>query len=172
MRVFYRSIVSGAVLFGLGLVSSALAASVTKGNLTIEQPWARASAGRMANGAAFMIIRNDGAEADRLVAAATPVAATAELHTHSMANGVMEMRQVPAVDIPAKSATELKPGGLHVMLMNLKQPLAEGSTFPVTLTFAKAGEVTVEVTVGSVGALGMPGMGGPGMGPMGGMHGH
>ena len=122
------------------------------------QPWARASAGMAANGAAYMTITDDGAQPDRLVAASSPVCATAQLHTHMMKDGVMEMRPIAGIDVNPGTAVRLQPGGLHVMLMQLKKPLKQGQTFPLTLTFEKAGAVTVEVAVGAPGAMDMPGM--------------
>lgn len=121
-------------------------------DITVTQPWARATPAPGGAGAAFMTISNAGA-ADELVKAASPVANVAELHTHTMEGGVMRMSAVPAIEIPANGSATLAPGGLHVMLMGLKAPLAEGSSFPLTLTFAKAGEMTVTVPVMGPGAM-------------------
>ena len=113
------------------------------------------------NGGAFMTIRNTGHADDRLVAAASPAAARAELHTHIMADGIMKMRPVEGgIAVPAEGMAELKPGGLHVMLLGLAAPLAEGATIPVTLTFEKAGAITVEVPVMKAGATAGPAMDG------------
>jgi copper(I)-binding protein len=123
------------------------------GDLAIEQPWARASAGPARNSAAFMVIRNAG-PADRLVAAAGEVAERVELHTHLRDGDVMKMRQVEAVDIPAESMARLQPGGYHVMLIGLREPLKEGDSFPLTLTFANAGKLRIEVDVRAIGSMG------------------
>lgn len=128
------------------LSAGALAHGYTVGKLSISHPWAKASAGMAANGAAFLKITNSG-DADRLVAAKTTAADRAELHTHSMDGGVMKMRQVEAIEIPAGSTVALEPGGLHVMLFGLKAPLKEHDKFPLTLTFEKSGSVDVEVQV-------------------------
>jgi copper(I)-binding protein len=130
------------------------AEEVTSGPLTIADPWARASAGRARAGAAFMRITNDGAEADRLVAADADVSEVVELHTHIKDGDVMRMRKVEAIDVPAGETTMLQPGGLHVMFIGLHESLKEGETFPVTLTFEQTGDVTVTVTVKGVGAMG------------------
>ncbi len=127
------------------------------GPLTVVTPWARASAGAARAGAAFLKIVNAGSGQDRLVAAAAPVAERVELHTHLMQDGVMRMRRVEAVPVPGNGSAELKPGGHHVMLLGLRAPLKEGTTFPLTLTFEKAGSITVPVAVGRVTARG-PGM--------------
>ena len=99
-----------------------------------------------------MTIMNHGA-ADRLISAAAPISAKTELHTHINDNGVMRMRKIPAIDLPAGETVTLKPGGLHVMFMGLKAPLQEGGSFPLTLTFEKAGTVTVQVSVKKAGAM-------------------
>lgn len=138
----------------------AIAADATLGSLKIENPWARATAASARNGGAFLAISNTGAQADKLVNASSTVAARTELHTTIDDNGVMKMRHVPAIEVPAGGMAMLKPGGFHVMLMDLKAPLTEGQTFPLTLTFERAGNVTVDVTVGKPGAMG--GMGGHG----------
>lgn len=126
--------------------------------------WARAGAPAAKAGAAFLTLTNQGSAADRLVAAESPVADKTELHTHLMDSGVMKMRPVDAIELPPGSPVMLKPGGLHVMFLGLKQPLTEGAHFPVTLVFEKAGRVTVDVTVQGAAAMGPGGMGAGGMG--------
>ena len=121
--------------------------------VAVEKAWARASAGKAANGGAFMTILNGGKEGDRLVAAEAGVSRKVELHTHINENGVMRMRQVDGIDVPAGEGVMLKPGSYHVMFMGLNKPLKEGEKFPLTLTFEKAGKKTVEVTVMGVGAM-------------------
>ena len=73
-------------------------------------------------------------------------------------NGVMKMREVPGYDVPAKGSFELKPGGAHLMFMNLKAPLKEGDKVPVMLKFEKAGEVSAEFQVGGMGGNAAPAM--------------
>lgn len=124
------------------LMGSAAAAA----DIGVAAPWTRATLPGGA-GAAFMTIVNSGTTADRLVKASSPVAQVTELHTHLHEDGVMRMRAVPTIEIPAKADTRLAPGGLHVMLIGLKAPLTEGETVPVTLSFEHAGELTVTVPV-------------------------
>lgn len=145
----------GAALFLAGSLaaSAAPAHEVKQGDLTIDHPWARASAGPARNSAAFMTIHNAG-KADRLVAAAGDVAERVELHTHLMEGNVMKMRQVEAIDVPAEGMAKLQPGGFHVMLIGLHEPLKEGDSFPLTLTFEKAGKVTLEVAVEAITSMG------------------
>lgn len=129
-------------LFAIFLAAPALA-----GDITVSDPFARASAGKAQVGAAFMTLKNGSVSDDTLLSASSPVADNAELHNHIMEGDVMRMREVKSIDVPAGGMVALQPGGLHVMLIGLKQPLRQGEVFPLTLTFAKAGVVTVEVPV-------------------------
>jgi copper(I)-binding protein len=131
----------------MALICAGAARAQEAATLKIDGVWARAPAGAARNGAAYMTIRNQGAAADRLLAASSPVAGTVELHTHLKDGDVMRMRQVTAVDIAPGGPAVLQPGGLHVMLLDLKAPLKEGESFPLTLTFEKAGKVTVSVAI-------------------------
>jgi periplasmic copper chaperone A len=133
-------------------VFAAAAASAQNGQLAVDNAWARATPGKSETGAAYVTIRSP--TADRLVAASTSVAKKAELHTMTMAGMVMKMRPVAGVDIPAGQPVTLAPGGYHIMLMGLAKPLTAGQSFPLTLTFAKAGTRTVDVAVEKVGAAG------------------
>ncbi len=117
---------------------------------TVPNAWARASAGGATTGAAYLTVIG-GAQADQLVAASTPVAATAEVHQTLTENGVMKMRPVADLPVPAGQPVTLAPGGTHIMLMGLKQPLVAGQSFPLTLKFAHAGQVTVDVKVQPLG---------------------
>ncbi len=122
--------------------------------VVIEGPWARATPGRSGNGAAYFRVTNHGKAADRLVAAASPAARRAELHTHIKEGGVMRMRKVAGVDLAPGASAAFEPGGHHVMLMGLKAPLKLGARFPLTLRFEKAGDIDVTVTVMGIGAMG------------------
>ena len=100
-----------------------------------------------------MTIANDGSRAERLTAAHADIAAKTMLHKTVMDGNVMKMMHVKdGIVIPGEDSVELKPGSYHIMLMGLKAPLKEGSTFPLTLTFEHAGSVTVEVKVMKPGA--------------------
>lgn len=133
--------------FAPAAIAPAFAHDFTKGDITINHPWSRPTAHGQANGAAYFELSSAGS-ADRLVAASTPVAAMAELHTHIHDNGVMRMRPVEGgIPFSPGAPAKLAPGGLHVMLMGLKGPLKPGFEFPLTLTFEKVGEITVEVKV-------------------------
>ena len=123
------------------------------GDIAIDQVWSRATAPRVPTGAVYLVLSNNGAEMDRLIAAATPVAEKASLHTILVVDGVIKMRPVDAIEIAPGEPSVLQPGGLHIMLIGLKQPLKRGETVPVILTFEQAGEVEVMSHVQSAGAM-------------------
>lgn len=123
------------------------AAEFTVGNVVITHPWSRSTPAVASTGAVFLTLSIRGDGRDRLLAADSPIAARVELHEHTMDNGVMMMRPVPGVDISAARPTVFEPGGLHVMLMGLREPLREGSSFPLTLTFEKAGSIEITIDV-------------------------
>jgi copper(I)-binding protein len=140
-------------LFALGATAPAHA----QATIDIDHPWARASMGK--TGAVYLTIRNSAATDDRLVGAASPIADKAQLHSETNDNGVMKMRPLAAIDVKAKGQATLKPGGMHLMLIGLKQPLKAGDSFPLTLTFEHAGTIDVTVAVRKAGSMDdMPGM--------------
>ena len=128
------------------------AALAQTNELDVTNAWARATPAKAENGVAFLTIRTS--TPDRLVSVASPVAKKAELHTMEMAGMVMKMRPLAGLDIPAGQHVTLKPGGEHIMLMGLNGPLREGQSFPLTLTFEKAGAREVTVAVEKPGAAG------------------
>jgi copper(I)-binding protein len=128
-----------------------------KGGITIAGPWARASAGRARNGAAYFTILNKGAKTDRLVGAETPRAKKAELHQHRMSDGIMRMREVKGgLAIAPGGKLSFAPRGYHVMLMGLGKPLKAGDGFPLTLVFERAGRITVKVVIHPIGGAPKP----------------
>ena len=149
----YKSFTRRAVTLALCAVALGLAArsawahDYTLGELAIGHPWAPESVGPAPTGAAYFSVVNGGAAADRLVAATTPVAKEAQLHTHLVEDGVVRMRQLKGVDVDPGNPVEFRPGGLHVMLIGLAARLKAGESFALTLTFEKAGAIEVEVRV-------------------------
>lgn len=134
--------------------ASETAASV----MAVTDPWSRETAVGQNAGGAFMTIANTGTAADRLTGGSTPVAGRVEIHTMTMENDVMRMRQLEdGLEVPAGRDVTLKPGSFHVMLIDLKQPLKAGERVPLTLTFAGAGivETTLEVRPADAMAPGM-----------------
>jgi len=137
------------VLFVAG---PALACEEKTETLTISHPWTRATAPSQKVGAVFMEISTIGDTTDRLIGVESPDAEIVQIHRHTMVDGVVRMRPVDGVDIPAKGEAVLKPGGLHIMLINLKAPLLEETVIPLTLKFEKAGTVAIEAVVEAAGA--------------------
>ena len=132
---------------------TAWAHDATVGSITITHPWSRATAKSQRTGVVYMELENGGATDDALIAAASPSAEKVQLHTNIMSkDGVMMMRPVTSIAVPAHGEASLKPGGFHVMLIGLKSPLRAGSTIPLTLEFAHAGSTRVEVEVERIGA--------------------
>jgi periplasmic copper chaperone A len=122
------------------------------GQIEINAPWARATPGHVESGAVYSTIVSP--TTDRLTAASSPVAKKVELHTMSMEGGVMRMRPLAAIDIPAGQTVTLSPGGTHIMLLGLTQQLRQGQSFPLTLSFDNAGPRQVTVAIEKVGAKG------------------
>jgi periplasmic copper chaperone A len=130
---------------------TALAQETRAGDLTVQQPWTRA-AGQGATSAGFMGISNRGSVADRLLSASSPAARAMELHSMIRDGDVMRMRPMNGIEIRAGQTVTLRPGGFHLMLIGLSQPLRQGETVPVTLRFERAGEVQVALSVQAAGA--------------------
>lgn len=140
------------------LFISAAAAQHEAESIHVTHPWSRALPPVSQNGAAYVTLMNGGHYADKLIGASSPVAQRAELHAHSMEGGVIKMRPVTSLELPPGKKFELKPGGLHVMLIGLKHPLKQGDRFPLTLRFANTPPITVEVVVRPADAKGPEGM--------------
>jgi len=153
--------------------------SWTLGALVISGAYARATLPHAPVGGGFITVTNKGDAADTLVAASSSLAGAVQLHEMQMKGDVMEMRALPdGVPIPAGKTVTFSPNGLHLMFMKLKGAFVKGKTVPVTLTFAKAGKVTIELAVGGIAASappdaapGAPAMSGGDMGDAGGMGG-
>jgi periplasmic copper chaperone A len=142
------------LMFGL----SAAVAIAQNGDIVITNAWARAMPSGAQTAAAYITVES--ADGDRLTGVSTPAAQKADLHSMTMDDGIMKMRQVDAIDLPAGKPVTLKPGGYHIMLTGLAGPLKEGQSFPLTLSFAKAGSREVTVSVEKVGAMGPSGQAG------------
>ena len=132
-------------------VSTASAHEFQSGDLSIGHPYARPTAPSQPTGGGYLTLRSKG-RADRLISASTPIAREVQLHSMWMEGDVMRMREIDAIDVPADTLVELKPGGLHLMFVGLKEPLKVGQHFPLKLRFEKAGEVTVQINVDAPGA--------------------
>lgn len=115
--------------------------------LAISNVWSRAMPVSSPTGAVYFVLDNQSPQADRLIGAQTPRAGKAELHAHVHAGGVMRMEHVANIEVPAHGQVEFKPGGYHVMLFELNQPLVAGERFPLTLEFEHGGKMETEVQI-------------------------
>jgi periplasmic copper chaperone A len=116
-------------------------------SLYIDHPFAQATPPGARAAGAYLTVENKGKSSDRLVPAASPVAGIVEVHEMVMDGGVMKMRTIPGIEIKPGAKVALKPGGYHIMLRELKQPLKKGGRFPLTLSFETAGKIEVSVSV-------------------------
>lgn len=132
-----------AVIFSLGLNAQAWAASVAD-TVEVENPYVRMVPPGAAATAAFMVLKNTGDQDHALVSAKAYINKVTELHTHIHDNGVMRMRQVKQIDLPAGQAVSLQPGGLHIMLINLTEPVKDGEKIKIDLTFDDGSTKTIE----------------------------
>ena len=132
-----------AALAGLAFATPALA------EIEVHDAYARASTMVSESGAAFMVIHNHGGPDDRLMSARADISERVELHTHlEDQNGVMRMVEVEdGFELPADGEILMERGGHHVMFLGLNEPMEQGDTFPLTLVFQQAGEVTIDVVV-------------------------
>ncbi|MDN0081206.1 copper chaperone PCu(A)C [Crenobacter sp. SG2305] len=139
----------------LCLAFPALAQDFHAGNIAISHPWSRSTAPTVNVGGAYLAISNHGKQPDTLLSASSPRAGMVELHQNLNQNGVLKMRELKDGLVIAPGQTvALQPGGAHLMLMELAKPLKSGEHFPLTLTFKRAGKVTVEVSVDDGAAAG------------------
>jgi copper(I)-binding protein len=146
-----RKSISAALMLCLAFsVSAAQAAS----GLRMEQPWARASLSGVKNAIVFGTLVNDGPSPLSIVRGSTPVASRVEFHVHAMNGDVMTMRHLDTIDLKAGERTTLQPGGLHIMLIDLKQVLKQGESFPLTLVARDGTSLKIDVKVTSPTATG------------------
>ena len=142
--------------FAPALAAFALVAALpAAAQVSIQDPWVRGTAAQQRATGMFVQLRS--AQPARLVGASSPLAGVVEIHEMSMDGNVMRMRAVAGIDLPAGRTVDLKPGGFHVMLMDLRQPLQPGDTVPVTLVFDSGGKrdsVEVKAVVRAPGAGG------------------
>jgi len=118
--------------------------------IKVENPYVRATPPNLPNSAAFMSIKNDSNKDIAIINAKSNVSKVVELHTHTMKDGVMTMLQVPKINIPANGKTELKPGGLHIMFIGLKNPLKVGNEVSLTLEFSNGKTQTITAPIKKV----------------------
>jgi copper(I)-binding protein len=155
----------------LGGLAACILLSSAHAQTTVKDPWARATVVQQKASGAFMQITS--AKGGRLVAAESPVAGVVEIHEMAMDGNVMKMRAIPGLDLPAGKPVDLKPGGYHVMLMDLKRALAPGESIPITLVIEGVGGQRERVEVKTaVRPLGVSSAGAPAPAADKGHHGH
>jgi copper(I)-binding protein len=147
MRCIDVSRIGYALLALVVATTSAMAHDYTAGGIHVAHPWSLALPDVARNGAAYMEISNRGERVDKLIDASSPIAKRVSLHGHTTNDGVLRMRPIEAIDVEPGTSSVLAPGGLHIMLMELKEPLNAGKRFPLTLTFEKAGKIEVQIVV-------------------------
>ncbi|KFG70017.1 DUF1775 domain-containing protein [Microvirga sp. BSC39] len=136
----------------IAAAAGAAPAPLKAGSLTLDQPWSRATPGGAKVGGGYLRITNTGTAPDRLIGGSFPLASKVEVHEMRLEGDVMRMKPVEGgLEIKPGATVELKPGGLHLMFVDLKEPLKEGQTLKGTLTFEKAGAIEVEYTVRGMG---------------------
>lgn len=150
-----RSFLSAAPVFALALATPLAASAASK--VEVLQAWSRPAAAGT-NGVGYMVLANHGRAADALEKVESPVAARVEMHSSSMAGGVMSMKKVDKVAVPAGGQTTFGPGAYHLMLIDLTRALKPGDKAPATLTFASGAKVRTAFTVSS--GMGPPAMAG------------
>lgn len=137
------------LLVGVILYGTAVAQSVAD-RVSVVDPYIRAVPPVVKTSAAFMQLRYEGPDEQFLVAASTPIAGAVELHTHEHDQGVMRMRRIPQIPLPPAKTVSLEPGGLHIMLFDLKNALEPGQEIPMTLVFGDNSTKEVTATVRNV----------------------
>lgn len=147
MRLKKLALIAPAILCSTLFAGHILAKDYTAADLHIANPWSRALPPVAKTGAAYLVIDNRGVQDDTLLEVRTPIAGHAEMHEHVHKDGLMKMQQLDTLAVPAGDSVSFKPGGYHIMLFDLKQPLIAGEHFPLTLYFKEAGQLQVEIDV-------------------------
>lgn len=142
-----------AAVLSLGLIAEACAQNAQVGDIRITEPWSRATPAGAKVAGGFMVIENTGKESDFLIGGSLVRSGRVEIHEMAVVNDVMKMRELAqGLEIKPGEKVTLKPGGYHVMFMELKEPLKEGDAVDGTLVFKKGGTVAISYKVGAMGA--------------------
>ena len=146
----HLSLLAASLLFSAGVLAG------SADSISVVDPYVRLAPPNAPATGAFMVIKNNGDKDVKVLKADNPVSRVTELHTHLNEGGVMKMRPVPAIEVKAKGEAVLQPGGLHVMMIDLKAPMKEGDVVPITLTFDDGSSKQVDAKVVRPMAAGMP----------------
>jgi periplasmic copper chaperone A len=156
-----KRIAMAGMMIACSLATTVMAKDYKAGSIEIVSPWSRATPKGAQTAIGYMTIKNNGATSDRLAGGSVDVAASVQLHSMVMENGIAKMRELHDIEIKPGQTIEFKPGGSHAMFVNLKHPLSKGERVKGTLVFEHAGTVQIEYTVEGIGAQHGPGkMGG------------
>lgn len=165
MRYAMALAVSAMCLTAMSAAAMAADASAvfTAGDITVRQPWSRATPPGAPTAVGYLTLTNHGSAPDTLLGGTTPAAAKVEVHTMTKSNGVMTMRALPRglTIAPGQTVTMKPEGAYHLMLVGVKTALKAGATIPITLDFAKAGKLTAQFPVAGLGATMPPGHANP-----------
>jgi copper(I)-binding protein len=129
------------------LAAGAAAQPYELGPLTIDHPWSRPTAPGMPMGVAYFSVTNHGSAPDVLLGASTPAAASVQMHQTTFSEGMARMRPLTEIVIAPGATVRIEPGGIHLMLVDLKAPLELGKSVPLELQFRTAGKITVQLSV-------------------------
>ncbi|MFH1661266.1 MAG: copper chaperone PCu(A)C [Pseudomonadota bacterium] len=135
------SLLAASLMFSAGVLAAAA------DHVSVQDPYVRLAPPNAPATGAFMVIKNNGDKDVKVVKADNPVSKVTELHTHLNEGGVMKMRPVPSIEVKAKGEAVLKPGGLHVMMIDIKTPMKEGDVVPITLSFDDGSTKQVDAKV-------------------------
>jgi copper(I)-binding protein len=150
---YFFSLTAAAILMVAAATTISSAHEIKAGNLIIKNMWSRATPGGAKVAGGYLTVENKGTVPDRLLSASSPTSGKVQAHEMAMTDGVMTMRPLESgLTIPPGASVSLAPGGLHLMLTELKQPLKEGKMLPIVLQFEKAGTVEVTLHIRGVGA--------------------
>jgi copper(I)-binding protein len=138
-----------AILLALSVAAlpARAAESAAQSNIMVMQARAMASIPGAPTTAVYFMLHNVGASTDQLLGARTTAASKVELHATALANGIASMRTARSIEVPVGGMVDFRPGGNHLMLIGMRQPLKAGATLTLTLLFARAGAMTVEVPI-------------------------
>ncbi len=141
MQVSRTNVLAALAAFAVIACSPASDAQSARAAIVVEDPWAAATNPGATVAGGYVTLRNPRATPDRLISASSPRADRVELHEMSMDGGMMRMRPVTGIDVPAGASATLRPGGLHIMFINIDEQFQDGQRVPVTLTFERAGNI-------------------------------
>lgn len=143
--------------FVLASVPKAWAQEHRLGTMRADKGWTRATPPAAPTGAGYLTLVNEGSEPDRLIGVTSTIARRAEIHSMEMNGDIARMRWLKeGVLLPPRQAVELKPGGIHIMLMELAEPIRQDNPVPVTLEFERAGKLDIHLMVAPIGARSVP----------------